>query len=47
MASATVGTESKQISANPYIKVYVLSEKGYAVQANYGGAAYMVDPNLN
>jgi lipid-binding SYLF domain-containing protein len=47
MASATVGTDSMQISANPYIKVYVLSEKGYAVQANYGGAAYMVDPNLN
>lgn len=47
MASTTVGTEAKQISANPYIKVYQLSEKGYALQANYGGAAYVVDPNLN
>lgn len=47
MASTTVGTEAVQISANPYINVYQLSEKGYALQANYGGAVYLVDPNLN
>ena len=47
MASTTVGTTAVQISANPYINVYQLSEKGYALQANYGGAVYVVDPNLN
>jgi lipid-binding SYLF domain-containing protein len=47
MASTTVGTTAVQISANPYITVYQLSEKGYALQANYGGAVYLVDPNLN
>ncbi|MBL0353552.1 MAG: hypothetical protein IPP03_13180 [Dechloromonas sp.] len=47
MASTTVGTKAEQISANPYITVYQLSEKGYALQANYGGAVYMVDPDLN
>jgi len=47
MASTTVGTTAVQISANPYISVYQLSEKGYALQANYGGAVYIVDPDLN
>ena len=47
MASTTVGTKAVQISANPYITVYQLSEKGYALQANYGGAVYIVDPDLN
>ena len=47
MASTTVGTTAVQISANPYINVYQLSEKGYALQANYGGAVYVVDPDLN
>ena len=47
MASTTVGTTAVQISANPYITVYQLSEKGYALQANYGGAVYVVDANLN
>jgi len=47
MASTTVGTTAVQISANPYINVYQLSEKGYALQANYGGAVYIVDPDLN
>jgi lipid-binding SYLF domain-containing protein len=47
MASTTVGTTAVQVSANPYIDVYQLSEKGYALQANYGGAVYLVDPNLN
>ena len=47
MASTTVGTTAVQISVNPYINVYQLSEKGYALQANYGGAVYVVDPDLN
>jgi len=47
MASTTVGTSAVQVSANPYINVYQLSEKGYALQANYGGAVYIVDPDLN
>ena len=47
MASTTVGTNALQVSANPYITVYQLSEKGYALQANYGGAVYVVDPDLN
>ena len=47
VASTTVGTSANQVSANPYIKVYQLSEKGYALQANWGGAVYAVDPDLN
>jgi len=47
MASTTVGTKAVQVSANPYINVYQLSEKGYALQANYGGAVYIVNPDLN
>jgi lipid-binding SYLF domain-containing protein len=47
VASTTVGTTATQVSANPYIKVYQLSEKGYALQANWGGAVYAVDPDLN
>ena len=46
-ASATLGTAGKQYSLNPYITVYQISEKGFAVQANWGGTAYLVDPNLN
>lgn len=46
-ASATLGTAGKQYSFNPYITVYQISEKGFAVQANWGGTAYLVDPNLN
>ncbi len=46
-ASATLGTAGKQYSFNPYITVYQVSEKGFAVQANWGGTAYLVDPNLN
>ncbi len=46
-ASATVGTAAKQLSFNPYITVYQMSEKGFAVQANWGGTAYFVDPDLN
>jgi lipid-binding SYLF domain-containing protein len=46
-ASATMGTSGKQYSFNPYITVYQISEKGFAVQANWGGTVYLVDPNLN
>jgi lipid-binding SYLF domain-containing protein len=46
-ASMTVGTTNKQQSFNPYIKTYQITEKGAAVQANWGGTAYLVDPDLN
>lgn len=46
-ASVTAGTAGGQISFNPYIDTYQISEKGFAVQANWGGTAYMVDPDLN
>ena len=46
-ASATVGTTALQQSFNPYISVYQLSEKGFALQANWGGTAYIVDKELN
>lgn len=46
-AAATLGTAGKQYSFNPYITVYQVSEKGFAVQANWGGTVYFVDPNLN
>lgn len=46
-ASVTAGTSGGQISFNPYIDVYQISNKGFAVQANWGGTAYMVDPDLN
>ena len=45
-ASTTVGTTNKQQSFNPYIKTYQITEKGFAVQANWGGTAYMADPDL-
>ena len=46
-ASVTAGTAATQYSFNPYITVYQLSEKGFALQANWGGTAYFVDPDLN
>lgn len=46
-ASATAGSTGKTISFNPYIDVYQLTEKGFALQANWGAAAYFVDPDLN
>lgn len=46
-ASVTTGTEGQQISFNPYITVYQVSRSGFAVQANWGGTAYFVDPDLN
>ena len=46
-ASATAGSSGKTISFNPYIDVYQVTETGFALQANWGGAAYYVDPDLN
>lgn len=46
-ASVTAGTAGEQISFNPYITVYQVSRSGFAVQANWGGTAYFVDPDLN
>lgn len=45
-ASATLGTANKQQSFNPYISTYQITEKGFAVQANWGGTAYLADPDL-
>lgn len=45
-ASATVGTSNVQQSFNPYISTYQITEKGFAVQANWGGTAYLADPDL-
>lgn len=46
-ASVTAGTSGKQYSFNPNITVYQLSEKGFALQANWGGTGYILDPDLN
>jgi lipid-binding SYLF domain-containing protein len=46
-ASFTAGTSGMQHSFNPNIKVYQLSEKGFALQANWGGTGYILDPDLN
>ena len=46
-ASATAGSKGGTISFNPDIDVYQLTEKGFALQANWGAAAYYVDPDLN
>jgi hypothetical protein len=46
-AGATVGTSNVQQSFNPEIRVYQLNDKGFALQANWGGTAYVADPELN
>lgn len=46
-ASATVGSGTVQQSFNPYIRTWQLTDKGFAVQANWGGTAYFVDAELN
>jgi lipid-binding SYLF domain-containing protein len=46
-ASVSAGSTNEQISFNPYIAVYQVSRSGFAVQANWGGTAYFVDPDLN
>src|SRR5262245_48973588 len=46
-AGATLGTANVQQSFNPFINTYQMTEKGFAVQANWGGTAYLVDSELN
>jgi lipid-binding SYLF domain-containing protein len=45
-ASATVGTANRQQSFNPNITTYQMTERGFAVQANWGGTAYLADSEL-
>ena len=46
-ASVTAGSAAQQVSFNPNITVYQVSQSGFAVQANWGGTGYFVDPDLN
>jgi lipid-binding SYLF domain-containing protein len=46
-ASVAAGTAARQISFNPYITIYQVSQSGFAVQANRDGTGYFVDPGLN
>lgn len=46
-ASVTAGTSGKQYSFNPSITVYQVNESGFAIQANWGGTGYVLDPDLN
>lgn len=46
-AAVSMGKESSQLSFNPYIDVYQITEKGLAVEAQWGGTVYRVDPDLN
>ena len=47
MVSATLGSDNVQQSIDPLIRYWHINEKGFAIQANWGGAVYMVDPDLN
>jgi len=47
VVSATLGSSNVQQSIDPFIRYWYVSEKGFAVQANWGGAVYAVDPDLN
>jgi len=46
-AAVALGKDSGAISFNPYIDVYQITEKGLAVEAQWGGTVYRVDPDLN
>jgi lipid-binding SYLF domain-containing protein len=46
-AAVAMGKESGSLSFNPYINVYQITEKGLAVEAQWGGTVYVVDPDLN
>jgi lipid-binding SYLF domain-containing protein len=46
-AAVAMGKESGALSFNPYIDVYQITEKGLAVEAQWGGTVYVVDPDLN
>lgn len=45
--SASAGKEGGVRSFNPNIDVYQITEKGIALQANWGGTIYSVDSQLN
>jgi hypothetical protein len=45
-AGATLGTASVQQSFNPYVSTYQTTDFGFAVQANWGGTVYVLDPVL-
>jgi lipid-binding SYLF domain-containing protein len=47
VASATLGSSNVQGSIDPFIRYWHINEKGFAVQANWGGAVYAVDSKLN
>ena len=46
-AAITVGTTGGQMSFNPYIDVYQITEKGFTLEAQWGGTVYIADPDLN
>ena len=45
-ASYGAGTGGTVVSFNPSIDIYQVPESGMAVQANWGGTVYSVDPQL-
>jgi lipid-binding SYLF domain-containing protein len=45
-AGATLGTLNVQQSFNPYVSTYQTTDFGFAVQANWGGTVYVLDPDL-
>jgi lipid-binding SYLF domain-containing protein len=46
-AAIAMGKDGGALSFNPYIDVYQITEKGLAVEAQWGGTVYVVDPELN
>ena len=46
-AAVALGKDSGALSFNPYIDVYQITEKGLAVEAQWGGTVYRVDPDLD
>lgn len=46
-AAVTVGKQGGQMSFNPYIDVYQITEKGFTLEAQWGGTVYVADPDLN
>ena len=46
-ANFSAGSSSTIRSFNPNVTFYTVGISGYDLQANYGGALYMVDQQLN
>lgn len=46
-AAVTVGRTGGQLSFNPDIDVYQITEKGFTLEAQWGGTVYVVDNQLN